>query len=153
MDSMLLGSWDFKLHFGSDIVDFDVNKFRKKQSVVATLEYVASHQAELQKAVTKAIKKEYQKALADKEAFDPQFVDEILPPVANDQQLLGLVTPVSINVFETAKDSYHFVGFEFECTWDEEHGIGVVTHKLKVVAHGNASTALTEWVARRAAKK
>lgn len=149
--SLTVGPWKFKLHFGSDIVDFDVMKFRQTPSVLSTLRFVAGHQIELQQIITKAIKKEYQKAQTDREAFDPEFVDEILPSVTTDQQLLSLVTPLSVNIFETAKNKYHFVGFEFDCTWDEEHGIGITTYQTKLITHGGASTALTEWVARRAA--
>lgn len=39
--------------------------------------------------------------------------------------LIGLGT---IHVLATAKKGMAYVGFEFGCTWDEEHALGVQTH-------------------------
>lgn len=40
-----------------------------------------------------------------------------------------------------------YVGYEFRCTWDEEHGMGVMTHKNRVVAIGGADVSILEWIA------
>jgi hypothetical protein len=40
-----------------------------------------------------------------------------------------------------------YVGLEFGCTWDEEHGVGVMTHQGRAVKIGGADTAFLAWVA------
>lgn len=40
-----------------------------------------------------------------------------------------------------------YVGFSFWCTWDDEHGLGVMTHKNRVVKIGGVDTALLNWIA------
>ncbi len=35
----------------------------------------------------------------------------------------------------------------FGCTWDSEHGLGVMTHKNRIIEIGDASTAFLTWIA------
>ena len=64
--------------------------------------------------------------------------------------LIGLS---SINVHQVQKDGVPYVGFEFGCTWDEEHGLGVLMHGTRTVEIGGADTAITLWIAEKDAKK
>lgn len=47
------------------------------------------------------------------------------------------------------KDGYAYVGYEFGCTWDEEHGLGFMTYKDRIVDFGGADSAFLTWVARK----
>ncbi len=38
-------------------------------------------------------------------------------------------------------------GYEFGCRWDDEHGLGAMTHAGRVVEVGGADTAILEWIA------
>jgi len=40
-----------------------------------------------------------------------------------------------------------YIGFELGCTWDEEHGAGVMTYKERVVEIGQAGTSFSSWAA------
>jgi hypothetical protein len=42
---------------------------------------------------------------------------------------------------------------EFGCTWDKEHGLGVMTHQTLVIEIGGADTAFLEWIAKRGLEK
>ena len=44
------------------------------------------------------------------------------------------------------KDNFAYIGFEFGCEWDEEHGLGVMMHKDSVVVIGQADTSFDSWV-------
>jgi len=37
------------------------------------------------------------------------------------------------------KDGIPYVGFEFGCTWDEEHGLGVLMHGTRTVEIGDTA--------------
>ncbi len=148
-----LGPWTFKLHFGSDILDFDAASFKETATVKATLAYIAGHQDEITAELLAAIEAEYTKALKDSDAYEPEELAEVLPPIDTPEDLLELVTPGQINIFETMTDGAHYVGFDFDCTWDDEHGLGVLTHLGQVVSHGSADTANLEWMAEEAAGK
>ena len=42
------------------------------------------------------------------------------------------------------KEGFTAIGFGFHCKWDEEHGLGVLTHKGKVMEVGAAETGFSE---------
>lgn len=48
-----------------------------------------------------------------------------------------------VHVLATAKDGFAYIGFEFGCNWDDEHGFGVMTHTDRVVAVGLAHAAIS----------
>ncbi len=50
-----------------------------------------------------------------------------------------------IHVMDCEKDNHSYVGFELSCSWDEEHGIGVMMHKDKVVKIGLAEESFNHW--------
>ncbi len=53
----------------------------------------------------------------------------------------------AINVLAVERDSIAYVGFVLECAWEEEHGLGVLTHLDRIATLGDADDADTEWVA------
>jgi hypothetical protein len=64
----------------------------------------------------------------------------------------GLRKVIGLNsnyVLAISKDEFAYIGFLFGCTWDQEHGLGVMTHKDRVIATGEAAYAFEDWVARR----
>jgi hypothetical protein len=52
-----------------------------------------------------------------------------------------------VHVLQLLKDGVPYVGFEFGCRWDEEHGLGVLLHGTRVVEIGDAQTSFTLWIA------
>ncbi len=43
-----------------------------------------------------------------------------------------------IHILSYAKDGVAYIGFEFGCNWDEEHGFGILMHKERIVEIGSA---------------
>jgi hypothetical protein len=60
----------------------------------------------------------------------------------NFKDLLGLSI---VHVMPSDKDDFAYLGFEFGCTWDEEHGLGVMTHKDRVITIGQADKSFDIW--------
>jgi hypothetical protein len=46
-----------------------------------------------------------------------------------------------------------YLGFGFGCTWDKEHGLGLMMHGASVVQLGGADTALLDYIAKNHAKR
>ncbi|MCL8014223.1 hypothetical protein [Streptomyces sp. AS02] len=65
------------------------------------------------------------------------------------QDLVGIS---ALYVHPIARDGIPYVGVEFDCPLDEEHGLGVLLHGTRVVDVGGADTALLLWIARRDAR-
>jgi hypothetical protein len=58
----------------------------------------------------------------------------------------------SVSVHPLLKEGLPYIGYEFGCTWDDEHGLGVLMHGRRVVEVGDAGTAITLWIAERDAR-
>lgn len=55
----------------------------------------------------------------------------------------------AVYVHQVTRDRAPYVGVEFSCPWDEEHGLGVLLHGTRVVGIGGADTAFLLWIAER----
>ena len=77
---------------------------------------------------------------------------EEMPPIGSVDEFRTLIGLSSINVHQLEKDGLPYVGFEFGCTWDGEHGLGVLMHGTRIVEIGGADTAILLWTARRDAE-
>jgi hypothetical protein len=55
----------------------------------------------------------------------------------------------SVNIHVADGGDLPYIGYELGCTWEEEHGLGVMMHGTRLVAIGDADTALHLWVAQK----
>lgn len=60
-----------------------------------------------------------------------------------------LMLPKRIYILDIEKDNLSYIGFSFSCSWDDEHGYGVMMHKNRVVKMGGEETAFLSWVAEK----
>lgn len=84
------------------------------------------------------------------------FADESeMPVIERPEQLRDHIGLGVVHVLKVVRDDAAYIGFEFGCTWDEEHGLGVMTHQGRLVELPDmgmgkvmeASLASEEWVA------
>jgi hypothetical protein len=90
--------------------------------------------------------------LRDAYGYDDEEAAEIMPEIERPEQLRTLIGLSNVHVLNVAKGGVAYIGFEFGCTWDEEHGLGVMTHRKRVVEVGGADTSFLTWIAERDAK-
>lgn len=55
----------------------------------------------------------------------------------------------SVYLHQLIHSGLPYIGYELGCTWEEEHGLGVLMHGTRLVAIGDADTALHLWVAQK----
>lgn len=75
--------------------------------------------------------------------------EEKLMEVSEPDDLRSLIGLSSVHVLNVFHDGVACIGFEFGCVWDEEHGAGVMTHRGRVIATGQADCSFVEWIARQ----
>ena len=73
--------------------------------------------------------------------FPDLYHPEMMPEVCGPEELMRLIRPHTIHVLAEPFDGYTRIGFGFDCKWDEEHGLGVLTHQGKVVSVGDGTEA------------
>lgn len=73
------------------------------------------------------------------------FPPENMPALSCSDDLRRLIRPQTLHVMANAKEGFTRIGLSFDCKWDEEHGLGVSTHKGHVVAVGSGEEAFAEY--------
>ena len=77
----------------------------------------------------------------EEQEFEKEYGADV-PEFGSPEELKKVICLRSIYIQATAKDSVAYIGFEFDCNWDEEHGLGVVMHRDRVVEVGQADASL-----------
>jgi hypothetical protein len=79
--------------------------------------------------------------------------DQTFPIIQSPTQLRKLIGLHDVHVHGLTKYGIPYVGYEFGCDWDDEHGLGVLMHGNRAVEIGHADCSFTLWVARRDAQQ
>lgn len=72
-----------------------------------------------------------------------------MPDISSIEDLKSLIGLYAVNVHQIDKGSLPYIGLEFGCAWDEEHGLGVLMHGTRPVEVGASDTALLLWIAKQ----
>ncbi len=113
----------------------------------AAFRYLMANETAVAAAVGRAIVEYYPEAR--RRHLENLYSDKStpLPDVADPGGLRPLLGLSCVHVLTVAHDGSAYIGFEFGCAWDDEHGLGVMTHRGRVINTGQADFAFTEWVA------
>ena len=109
---------------------------------VAAYRWLKEHEVEVARAVREATFAYYPGARAEWLRHCPDEA-AALPVLVEPTDLAKVMGLHDVHVLATAKDGFAYIGFEFGCNWDDEHGFGVMTHNDRVVAVGLAHTAIS----------
>jgi hypothetical protein len=92
-------------------------------------------------------------ALQEDYGYTEEEKSRYMPNVKSQDDFRNLIGLHSVNVHPLQKDGMPYIGFEFGCTWDPEHGLGVLMNGNRVVEIGGADTAILLWIAENDAEK
>ena len=81
------------------------------------------------------------------DAVDEELAD-LCPEIDRPEQLKSLMGLDIVHILPIPREGLAYVGFEFGCVWESEHGLGVMTYGDRIVQIGSAATAFNYWVAR-----
>ena len=114
---------------------------------VGAYEFVKSNDAPLSKTVLKAIFDDYARIRKGFRSEDWEGLGTNVTQVNQAEEMKKLIGLMSVHVLNLEKDGRAYVAFEFESSWDHEHGFEVVTHGMRVVEIGPAGARLDEQLA------
>lgn len=75
-----------------------------------------------------------------------EIYEDLVPEIKNISDFKNMLGLSIIHVMDSDKDGFAYIGYELGCDWDEEHGIGIMTHKDRVVEIGLADTSFNAWI-------
>lgn len=108
------------------------------QEQVNSISFLQGNSDKIRDEILKALFKELPEI---KEIYE-DLVPEI-KSIADFKNVLGLSI---IHIMDSDKDGFSYIGYEFGCDWDDEHGIGVMMHKDRVIEIGQADTSFNSWI-------
>lgn len=129
------------------IVADDDMRMPPRPEQARAFQFLLDNEQAVSSAVLAAVFSEYPSP-RDFYGYDEEEAAELMPEIEQAEQLGSLIGLSGIHVLAVAKDGFAYVGFEFGCTWDDEHGLGVITHRDRVVAVGGADASFLAWIAR-----
>lgn len=122
-----------------------------RDTEVALVRWAVDREREMRDALLAGLLAEYPEL---RKRYAGSLEDEsLMPPVGNVDEFRSLIGLHSVNVHQLEFGGVPYVGFELGCSWDDEHGLGVLMHGTRVVEIGEADTAILLWIARRDADK
>jgi len=117
---------------------------------IRSVQWVIDHEKSIHDALLQTLFEAYPNIREEAlEWYDEEEAAALLPEVNNADELKKIVGVVSINIHPLVRDGIPFVGVELGCTWDEEHGAGVMLHGNRALECGDADTAIYLGVAKQ----
>lgn len=74
-----------------------------------------------------------------------EVYDNLTPNISGIEDIKKVIGLSYLHVMSSDKDDFAYVGFELDCEWNEEHGIGVIMHKDRIVKIGQAEITHDSW--------
>lgn len=71
-------------------------------------------------------------------SFLGEDFDSLMPAVNTSSDLARLIDLRHVHIHPWTKNGIGYVGLQFGCTWDQEHGLGCLMHLDRVVKIGGA---------------
>ena len=150
---IILKEWDEYFHHKNKIdivVGGEEGTDKVMECHTNTIQYLLDNAKEMLDVLLSKLMSEYPAIQKEfREYFEEEKWSEYLPDIATVDDFCKLIKPLSIFVFNTQKDNLCYVGFEFECTWEVEHGLGFMVYKDRVADFGGADSASMDWIAER----
>jgi hypothetical protein len=145
IDSNEPSNGEYKISIGGEV--FVDNQTITTEHINA-YEYLTTHSKEVYTVILERLLAEY-KNLQPKYGYDEETAKEIMPDIDDVEQFKNLIGLSQIHLLNVSKDEAAYVGYEFGCTWDDEHGLGFMTHKNRIIDFGDADTSFLTWVAEK----
>lgn len=117
-----------------------VHSSKLDEKEVNAYKYLIENQSFIQTKMLTNLLKIYPE-LQEVSGLDEEDLQECMPHLKSTSEFKNLISLSSVYILNNAKENISFVGFGFDCSWDDEHGVGIMTHKEKIIEIGEFATA------------
>jgi hypothetical protein len=106
----------------------------------AAVSWVIENEASISQALIASLFREY-RSLQELYGYALKENTDLMPDIESADDLRSLIGLNAIYVHRAQWDGVPYSGFEFGCTWESEHGLGILMHGSRTVKIGWADTA------------
>jgi len=132
-----------EFNFGGETIENKLNQNHKKG-----LDYLKNNQTKILTTILSEVLKCYS-IWQEEYGYDDDEKEEIMPDVTSIKDFVSLVKPNRIHVLSIYKDDFPYTGYDFNCSWDEEHGLGIMMFKDEIIKIGGSDTSFLNWIAEK----
>lgn len=132
---------DVKLNVGGDSIVDEITEVHEN-----AFNYFVEQQSSI---LNIAINKIYLNYLSWQEeyGYDEDEKPSLMPDLTCIEDLKSLIKPQKVYIMDIEMESIAYCGIDFQCRWDDEHGLGIMFHKSRIVKVGGSDTAFMTWIA------
>jgi len=129
------------------ILDEDSNEINQHSAKHNNgIEYLKNNQTTILESILSELLNKYPE-LQKNYDYPEESKQDFMPDVTQIKDFANLLSPSAIYITSVFKDNIPYIGYMFSCSWDSEHGLGVMMHKNKIIEIGGADTAFSTWSA------
>lgn len=146
-----LNKWNELMNSKVDyIIDLSVNVDEEDPKIheehIRAYKFLMDNQEQIINAILSCLYDRYPEIKGTYEDGEEEG-EEYLPDVKDISDLKPLIELYHVHIIDVFKNGIAYIGYEFNCTWDEEHGLGVMMFKDRIVDIGGSDTAILSWIA------
>ena len=124
--------------------DLKIEKLEEKHKL--TYEYIVSNQKNLLYQILKKLMEKYPE-WQEEYGYDENELKEFMPNISDINGFKSILIPKRIYILNVENEGVAYMGFHFMCSWDEEHGFGIMMHKERIINMGYSECAFLTWIA------
>jgi hypothetical protein len=135
---------NIRICFGQDFEkDYEINT-----SDANGYACVSSWAEEHKQQILQKLFEEYPKWQPDY-GYSPEESKMFMPDIASIDDFKHLIQLCNVHILPIALDGTAYIGYEFNCQWDVEHGMGAMFHAKRMVDFGMAESSFVIWKAQQ----
>lgn len=117
-----------------DITEIETKKHKNG------LNFLKNNQMQVLEAILGELLKQYPE-MQSRYNYSEADKAEFMPDIINIKGFAGLLSPTAIYIFSEYQEDMPYIGVSFHCMWEQEHGLGVLICKDRVVQISSADIA------------
>lgn len=132
---------DVKLNVGGDSIVDEITEIHEN-----AFNYFVEQQSSILDIAINKIYLNYP-SWQEEYGYDEDEKSSLMPNLTCIEDLKSLIKPEKVYIMDIQTDGMAYYGIDFKCRWDDEHGLGLMFYKSRIVKVGGADTAFMTWIA------
>ena len=100
------------------------------QAEINAYNHLLKNQSEIRDSIVRTLREKFDWL---KETYEWGEDDDVTPETKADFDFKPFIGPLSVSFHEESKDDIAYLEWHFQCEWDPEHGLAVITHQDRVI--------------------
>ncbi len=111
-------------------------------------DYIIDNQKEMMDVILQEIFEYYEHYKMNLQCdYEEDEVEEWMPDLEDIRSLIPIIKPRRLHILNVSKNNLPYIGVQLNCSWDEEHGVGIMLWDNNIVSIGGSDASFMNWIA------